>query len=109
MTAIIPYDNRLYKIGCDMTLVLEVEDELGPLPLLQEKFIAGQWAVTDLVSLTHILLSRAGRSVDFCTLGTHMLEQGLGKYKKVAEGWLQSMLLPMPDCCPARDCGAADV
>lgn len=96
MTIAIPYDNRLYKVEGDMMLVLEVEEELGPLPLLREKFMTGRWAVTDLVSLMHILLSRTGRSIDFCALGTHMLEQGLGRYHKIAEGWLQSMLTPMP-------------
>lgn len=109
MTTAIPYDNRLYRIDADMTLVLEIEDELGPLPLLQEKFRAGHWAVTDLVSLMHILLSRAGRSVDFCTLGTHMLQQGLCPYRKIAECWLKSMLAPSPsDRRPANGCGDAD-
>ncbi len=90
----IPYNNRLYKIPADMAAIQEIEEELGALPRLQQKFSGGDWAVTELVSLIHILLSASGRMVDFRTLGTHIIEQGVESYRAIADKWLETTLTP---------------
>lgn len=64
----------------DIRLILDIEAELGALPLLAGKFRSGQWTVGELVALTQMMLQQSGETEDFIDLGNRMLQQGLGIY-----------------------------
>ena len=63
-----------------MRLVIEIEQELGALAMLRQKFSACVWKVTDLVTLTQMMLQAAGTTVDYMELGNDMLKVGLGPF-----------------------------
>ncbi|TAL39645.1 MAG: hypothetical protein EPN97_02150 [Alphaproteobacteria bacterium] len=77
MTITIPYRNQNFALTPDMRLVIEIEQELGALAMLRQKFSACVWKVTDLVTLTQMMLQAAGTTVDYMELGNEMLKMGL--------------------------------
>lgn len=86
------YGNRLFLVRPDFLLVREVEDELGSLPALQEKFSHNRWCVADLVTLTQMLLQAVGQTVDYVLLGNTMLREGLQHYLAAAQVFFDMVL-----------------
>lgn len=94
MTAFeIEFDRRAYRVLPDMGLVAEIEDELGGLAELKEKFSRNGWTVTELVALVQILLQRAGKTVDYIELGDKMLKDSFTPYL----GAVRNFLKQVPD------------
>ena len=77
---VIPYLDRNFNLTPDMRLVIEIEQELGALAMLRQKFSACVWKVTDLVTLTQMMLQAAGTTVDYMELGNDMLKAGLAPF-----------------------------
>lgn len=92
MTMALRFEERVYKISPKMSLICAIEDELGSIPALIGKFNRDDWLMSDLVSLTHIMLQQAGRSIDFMTLGDTMLHEGIGHYLAAIVPFLTSLL-----------------
>jgi hypothetical protein len=76
----IRFKNRVYALRPDFSLIREIEQELDGLPALREKFTGAGWTISELVTLTQILLQAAGETVDYLHLGNQMLQEGLGRH-----------------------------
>lgn len=94
MTAPVPlsFENRVYKVTPGIALVAEIEAEMGPVPLLQEKFPGDGWSVTDLVALVQMMLNAQGRTVDYRDLGDRMIEGGLEAYRRTAQKFFAAVM-----------------
>ncbi|MDE1151397.1 MAG: hypothetical protein PW788_02575 [Micavibrio sp.] len=79
----------------DFRLVMDIEQELGPLPQLAEKFLNGGWSLTELVTLRHIMLQAEGSTVDFMELGQRMTGQGFATDYALARQKLFRFLPPV--------------
>jgi hypothetical protein len=86
------FENRLFIVKPEFTLVREIENELGSISALQENFSRNGWLVSDLVTLMQMLLQAAGKSVDFILLGNAMLREGLVQYLAAAQVFLDMVL-----------------
>ncbi len=86
------FGNRVYIVSPDFPLVREIEHELGSIAALLERFSQQSWEVSDLVTLTHMMLQSAGETVDYLRLGNTMLREGLGRYLSTAQSFLQLAL-----------------
>lgn len=82
----------LSGVAPDMRLVAEIEEELGGVPALLEKFILGGWAVAELVALVHMMLHAAGRTEDYRVLGDQMIAEGLAPYRLAAMAFLRRVV-----------------
>jgi hypothetical protein len=86
------FEQRVFTVTPDFTLIREIERELGGIAALKENFSHGGWLVSDLVSLTQILLQAAGKTVDYILLGNAMLKEGLLQYLAAAQVFLDMVL-----------------
>ena len=89
---VLSFGNRVYRIFPDMGLVCDIEDELGGVAGLAEKFSGQQWKVSELASLIHMMLQSAGQSVDYRLLGNRMMTEGLAPYAAAAQNFLKQIL-----------------
>ncbi|MCC7035944.1 MAG: gene transfer agent family protein [Alphaproteobacteria bacterium] len=90
------YAERCFVVHPDMRLVAEIEEELGGMPALKQKFATGRWTVTELVALVQMFLQQAGRPVDFIELGDRMLKDGLLRYVRTVQNFLQEAVSDRP-------------
>jgi hypothetical protein len=90
------YAERCFTIHADMRLVAEIEGELGGMPALKHKFDTEGWTVTELVTLVQMLLQQAGKAVDFIELGDRMLKDGLLRYVRMVQNFLQEAVSDRP-------------
>lgn len=86
------FENRVFSVAPDFTLVREIENELGSISTLQESFSRTGWLVSDLVVLMQMLLHAAGKTVDYIMLGNAMLREGLAHYLAAAQVFLDMVL-----------------
>lgn len=86
------FGNRVYVVSPDFTLVQEIEHELGGTAALQDAFLHGKWKISDLVTLTHMMLQAAGETIDYSKLGNQMLRDGLGGYLSAVQSFLRLTL-----------------
>ncbi len=84
--------DRVYTVRPDFNTVREIEDELGSLSALHDSFSCNQWKVSELVTLIHMLLQAAGKTVDFVSLGNTMIGEGLDRYLTAARSFLHLAL-----------------
>lgn len=82
------FENRLYTVVPSLRLVREIEEELGGIPALVTRFAAGTWTVTELVTLIHMMLHAAGKTVDWAVLGDVILKEGTAAYLRAARMFL---------------------
>jgi hypothetical protein len=92
MSVVLRFGGRDYRIAPDMALVADIEGELGGVENLLFRLTNGFWKVSDLVTLIHMMLQAAGRTVDYAELGDLMLKEGLPAYLLQAEGLLKAIL-----------------
>ena len=92
MSAGFAFDGRIYKVMPDINLICEIESELGGIAQLLENFTDGSWRVSDLVTMTHMMLAAAGREIDYRTLGNKMISEGLESYRHTACRFLGSVM-----------------
>lgn len=86
------FEDRVYAVQPDFNILREIEEELGGLPALQGRFSGDGWKVSDLVTLTHIMLQAAGKTIDYVLLGNRMVREGLDLYLPPARSFLQLAL-----------------
>src|ERR1700729_1769859 len=86
------FENRVFIVTPDFTLVREIENELGSISALREHFLRTGWLVSDLVALVQMLLQAAGKPVDYLLLGNAMLREGLMHYLAAAQVFLDMVL-----------------
>jgi hypothetical protein len=86
------FKEKVYTIIPDFRLMREIEHELGSLAKLHERFSQMSWEISDLVTLTHMMLQAAGETVDYLHLGNSMLKEGLRHYLSSAQSFLQLAL-----------------
>jgi len=86
------FEDRAYKVEPKFEMVCEIEDELGSLIELNNKFSRDSWSVCELVTIVHIVLQYCGRSVDYMELGNKILEDGIGTYLAFANKFLNSLI-----------------
>lgn len=86
------FDSRVFLIAPDFRLVCNVEHELGGIAALRESFARQDWFVSDLVTLTQMMLQSAGETVDYLLLGNRMLREGLAQYHAAAQVFLDMVL-----------------
>lgn len=87
-------EGKLYALKPAVTDWLEVEDAVGPLPVLLCTLRAGQWKLCDVVTALHILLSAARCDIDFARLGEEMALRGIAAYRNALEKHLSILLEP---------------
>lgn len=90
----INFNNRIIVVEPTIVLIAEIEDELGSIPVLAEKFMCREWKVTDLVTLIHMMLAAAGQDVDYRILGNSMVREGLGAYLAASTSFLRKIIDP---------------
>lgn len=76
----------------DLTLIEEIEVELGNIFLLERSLSENAWRSGDLVTLTQILLQAAGEVVDYRALTETMLRTGLKHYVQAAQRVLRRVM-----------------
>ncbi|MCK5519237.1 MAG: hypothetical protein KAI61_07470 [Alphaproteobacteria bacterium] len=81
--------NKVYIVSSDFDLMREIEHELGSVPALLDRFTQRSWKISELVTITHIMLQAAGETVDYISLGNRMLKEGLGHYLSSAQSFLR--------------------
>ena len=86
------FENRVFVVAPDFALVREIEDELGSITALREDFARSDWHLCDLVTLVHMMLQAAGKTVDYIHLGNQMLEEGVMHYLAAAQVFLDLVL-----------------
>jgi hypothetical protein len=86
------FKNRVFIVQPDFPLVREIEQELGSLAALQKRFSDMSWEISELVTLTHMMLASAGETVDYLHLGNTMLKEGLRHYLSTAQDFLRLAL-----------------
>jgi hypothetical protein len=91
-TVPVRYENRVFIITPDFSLVREIENELGSISALRENFLRSGWLVSDLVTLMQMLLQAVGKPVDYILLGNAMLREGLAHYLAAAQVFLDMVL-----------------
>lgn len=89
---VLRFNNKIYVIHPDFLLVREIEEELGSLSLLLERFSRTSWEISELVTLTHMMLHAAGETVDYLALGNRMLKDGLQSYLLFAQSFLRLVI-----------------
>lgn len=75
------YEQRLYRVALDFAAISEIEEELGSAFQFYTRLMKGEWTVGELVSVCHILLSRAGCQCDYMALGQQMVLRGFELYR----------------------------
>lgn len=85
------FEERLYQVTPDTSLICDIEDELGGIPALADRFASSGWKITELITLVQMMLESAGRTMDFRALGNKMLEEGLDDYLKTACKFLKKV------------------
>jgi|GEM_PF-6981432 len=88
----INFDSKSYYVEPKFEVICEIEEELGATPELLVKFTRDQWKVSELVTLMHIILSYAGKTVDYVELGNSMMTEGLAVYLNFANKFLKSII-----------------
>lgn len=86
------FKGKAYAIIPDFRLLREIEHELGSLARVHERFNKMNWEISDLVTLTHMMLQSAGETVDYLHLGNQMLKEGLRHYLSAAQSFLNLAL-----------------
>lgn len=86
-----------YTVRPDTRLVLQIEQELGALPLLAENFHTARWHFSELVSLLHMLLQHSGKTLDYMTLGDLVLQNGITECHRTALRFFTLLNLPLQD------------
>jgi hypothetical protein len=86
------FKEKVYTINPDFRLLREIEHELGSLAKVHERFTQMSWEISDLVTLTHMMLQSAGETVDYLHLGNLMLKEGLRHYLSSAQSFLNLAL-----------------
>jgi len=84
-----------YAVRPDARLLLQIEDELGALPALAADFRAGLWRFADLVSLLHMLLQHAGKTLDYHALGNLVLQTGVAECHRAVLRFFDLLHLPL--------------
>lgn len=75
--AVIVLKGSVYKVTPDFALICDIEDELGGIAGLAARFSKGEWKISELVTLIHMLLQAAGRTDDYKELGDAILSEGV--------------------------------
>lgn len=70
---VLGYAQRLYRVALDFEAIAEIEDEISSLAALHGRLSGDSWTVGELVTVCHILLSRAGCACDYMALGHDMV------------------------------------
>ena len=76
------FGGRTFHVAPDIDLVLEIEDELGGLPGLFERFKGNDWKASEAISIIHMMLHHCGQKIDWQELGKQLLSEGIGRYRK---------------------------
>lgn len=90
--AALHFKNKVYVVHPDFFLVREIEYELGSVAALQERFSQMSWEISELITLTHMMLQAAGETVDYLSLGNLMIRDGLRPYLVSAQSFLQLVI-----------------
>ena len=91
-SVVLCFENQSYAILPDMRLICEIEDELGGIVSLVDRFTHQQWKVSELVALVHMMLAASGQTADYIALGNEMMKHGLESYLAAALRFLKQSL-----------------
>lgn len=91
---VLGYAQRLYRVAIDFATVSEIEEELGSARSLYARLLSDRWTVGELVTLCHILLSRAGCHCDYIALGQDMIGHGFEHYRHITAQLLAHVFTP---------------
>jgi|AntRauTorcE11897_2_1112592.scaffolds.fasta_scaffold01057_15 hypothetical protein len=73
-------DSRRYRIAVDFNILLQIEAELGSLNTALERLKTGDWTLTELVQMLHIMISTVDDQLDFSVLGQKIVNAGAGHF-----------------------------
>ncbi len=65
-----------------ISLICQIEDELGSVPALLNRFKSDNWKIADAITLVHMMLAEAGTSYDYHDLGNRIIRDGVNWYKE---------------------------
>lgn len=86
------FEDRAYEIDSKFEIICEIEEELGAVSELVERFARDKWAISELVTIIHIILSSVGRNVDYVELGNKILKEGVSAYLKFIKRFLTELI-----------------
>ncbi len=64
-----------------LSLICQIEDEVGAIPELLDRFKNGKWKISEVITLIHMMLAEAGNSYDYQELGNKLLKDGINIYQ----------------------------
>ncbi len=76
-----------------MSLICQIEDEVGGIPYLLELLQSEKWKVLDIVTLVHMMLAETGTSYDYHDLGNRILKEGVRRYHEKVVSFLNLCLM----------------
>lgn len=88
----INFDSKAYYVEPKFEIIREIEEELGSTSDLLARFAKDQWKVSELVTVMHIVLNYAGKTIDYVELGNSMIREGLGNYLLFVNRFLKSII-----------------
>ena len=89
----VKFRNNEYSVAPNISLLCEMEDELGNLGRLHHNFCHETWKLCDVVSIVHMMLASVDVTVDYQKLGERILKEGIVHYSQMVKGFLTLALL----------------
>lgn len=76
----IPLYKKIQSVSVTLPLVLEIEEEIGALPVFFSRLKTGHWKTDEIVTTVQMMLQQQGEVYDWKDLGQQMMIEGLTYY-----------------------------
>lgn len=88
----IPLYKKIQSVSVTLPLVLEIEQEIGALPVFFNRLKTGHWRTDEIVTTVQMMLQKCGETRDWKDLGQEMVIEGLEHYAGVVADALSPVL-----------------
>lgn len=83
---------KIKSVSMTLPLVLEIEQEIGALPVFFNRLKTGHWRTDEIVTTVQMILQKCGETRDWKDLGQQMVIEGLEYYAGVVADVLSPVL-----------------
>lgn len=83
---------KIKSVSVTFPLVLEIEQEIGALPVFFKRLKTGHWRTDEIVTTVQMMLQKNGETRDWKDLGQEMVIDGLEHYAGVVADVLSPVL-----------------
>lgn len=71
---------RLAAVRPKFSLIIEIENEIAPLPVLARRLKLKAWSASEMVTLVQMILQHKGETHDWAELAEKMTQQGFESF-----------------------------